>query len=103
MAAALGVTLKPYHVSSDFLNDVAPKEYDVEGNLLGDKALTVVFDCSKLKRAVPGFQCTVRFEEGARRCVEYLMRHPECQVEDPEFDQWCDRVIAALEKAKKEV
>ena len=26
-----------------------------------------------------------------------------CQKEDPEFDAWCDRVIAALEKAKKEV
>ena len=103
VAAALGVPLKPYHVSSDFLNAVAPKEYDVEGNLLGDKALTVVFDCSKLKRAVPGFQARVRFDEGARRCVEYLLSHPECQVEDPEFDQWCDRVIEVLEKAKGEV
>lgn len=27
--------------------------------------------------------------------------HPELQVEDPEFDQWCGRVIEAQEKAKQ--
>ena len=101
VAAALGVTLKPYHVSSEFLQAVAPAEYDVEGNLTGDKSVTVVFDCSKLKRTVPGFQAHVRYEEGVRRCVAYLMDHPECQVEDPEFDAWCDRLIAAQEAAKR--
>jgi hypothetical protein len=29
------------------------------------------------------------------------MEHPELQVEDLEFDQWCDRVIAAQEQAKQ--
>jgi hypothetical protein len=29
------------------------------------------------------------------------MDHPELQVEDPEFDAWCDRVIEAQEKAKE--
>jgi hypothetical protein len=36
-----------------------------------------------------------------RRCVDYLMSHPELQVEDLEFDSWCDLVIATLEKAKE--
>ena len=98
---ALGVTPRLYHVSSDFLNAVAPKEYDLEGNLIGDKTVTVVFDCAKLKRAVPGFQATVRFEEGVRRCIDYIMQHPECQIPDPDFDQWCDRVIDVLEGAKR--
>jgi hypothetical protein len=30
-----------------------------------------------------------------------MTTHPECQVEDPEFDDWCDRLIEALETAKK--
>ena len=98
---ALHITPKLYHVSSDFLAAVAPKEYDFTGNLLGDKSVTVVFDCTKLKRAVPGFCATTRFDEGVRRCVDYLMSHPELQVEDPEFDAWCDLVIATLEKAKE--
>ena len=100
VANALHVTPHLYHVSSDFLAAVAPKAWDYEGNLLGDKAVTVVFDCTKLKRAVPGFQATTRFDEGVRRCVAYLMAHPELQTEDAEFDAWCDRVIEAQEKAK---
>ena len=99
VANALGVALKPYYVSSAFLAKAAPKEYDFEGNLLGDKSVTVLFDCTKLKRVVPGFQATVRFDEGVRRCVAYLMSHPELQQEDPTFDAWCDRVIAAQEQA----
>ena len=100
VARALGVELKPYHVSSDFLATVALKAYDFTGNLTGDKAVTVVFDCSKLKRAVPGFVATTRFDEGVRRCVAHILAHKELQTEDPEFDAWCDRVIEAQEAAK---
>ena len=53
--------------------------------------------------AVPSFKATTRFDEGVRRCVTYLMEHPELQVEDPEFDAWCDRVIEAQEKAKDSI
>ena len=101
IADALRVELKPYYVSSAFLADVCPKAYDLEGSLLGDKAVSVVFDCSKLKRAVPGFQATVRFEEGVRRTLDYILKHPELQEEDPEFDSWCDKVIEAQEEAKR--
>jgi len=100
VADALKVEFKPYYVASQFLAAVAPKEYDYTGNLLGDKSTTVVFDCSKLKHAVPGYQATTRFDEGVRRCVAYILAHPELQIEDPEFDAWCDRVIEAQEKAK---
>ena len=101
VANALGVTFKPYYVSSEFRAAVAPKAWDFTGNLLGDKSVTVVFDCTKLKRAVPGFCATTRFDEGVRRCVAYIQNHPELQVEDPEFDAWCDRVIDTLEQAKR--
>ena len=100
---ALNVRPKLYHVASDFLAATSPKEWDFTGNLLGDKAATVVFDCSKLKRAVPGFQATTRFDEGVRRCVAYILAHPELQEEDPEFDAWCERIIAAQETAMAQV
>lgn len=35
--------------------------------------------------------------------VEYIMAHPELQVEDPDFDARCDKVIHAVEDAKKAV
>ena len=98
VADVLGVELKAYHVSSEFLDEVGP--YDFRGGLIGDKACTVLFDNAKIKRAVPGFECTVRFEQGVRRTVANILAHPELQVPDPEFDAWCDRVISALEGAK---
>ena len=101
VAEALDAEFRPYYVSSSFLASVAPAAYDVEGNLLGDKAATVVFDCEKLKRVVPGFQAHVRFDEGVRRCVRHILSHPECQQPDPDFDQWCDRVIEAQEEARQ--
>lgn len=101
VADALGVTLKPYYVASHFLDSVG--KYDFAGALLGDKANSVVFDNKKVKEAVPGFEATVSFAQGVRRTVSYVMSHPECQVLDPEFDAWCDRVIEELEAAKKRI
>lgn len=101
IADHLGVKLKPYYVSSAFL--AAVSDYDFTGSLIGDKANSVVFDNSKLKRAVPDFKPSVRFEQGIKRTLDYVLSHKECQTEDEEFDKWCDKVIAALEKAKKEI
>ncbi|HCW52283.1 MAG TPA: NAD-dependent dehydratase [Clostridium sp.] len=101
VADALGVKLNPYYVSSNFLASVS--DYDFAGGLIGDKANTVVFDNTKLKNAVPGFKAVVSAEEGIKRTVKYILSHKECQVEDEEFDIWCDKVINVLEKAKKEI
>ncbi len=102
IADALNVEYKPYYVSSHFLAKVGRK-YDLEGGLIGDKANSVVFDNTKLKKAVPGFAPSIRFEEGVRRCLDYILSHPECQVEDPEFDEWCDNIIEALDKAAESI
>ena len=99
IADALGVELKACHVASDFL--IATGRYDLTGTLLGDKACSVVFDNSKLKKLVPEFNPSIKYSEGARMTVEYILQHPELQQEDPEFDKWCDEVILAQEKAKE--
>ena len=101
IANALGVELKAVHVSSDFLASVS--DYDFTGSLTGDKACSVVFDNTKLKKAVPEFKATVHFEQGVKNTIDYVLSHPELQTEDKEFDDWCDRVILALENAKKEI
>ena len=102
IANVLGVELKAYHVSSDFLASVG-SQYDLYGGLLGDKACTVIFDNTKLKRAVPEFVATTRFDQGARMVIEHILAHPELQQEDPEFDAWCDKIIEALEEAKGKI
>ncbi len=101
IADALGVELKAVHVSSEFLT--AAGDYDYEGSLTGDKAESVVFDNNKLKRAVPDFCTKMSFEEGIRRTIANVLAHPELQIPDPEFDDWCDRVIEALDEAAAKV
>lgn len=101
IADALGVKLNALHVPSDFLDKCS--DYDFAGSLLGDKASTVVFDNSKLKRLVPGFTATVRVDQGIKKTVEYVLTHPECQKEDPAFDDFCDRVSEAMEKALAQI
>ena len=97
--------LHAYHVASEYLAAVGDKYgYDLEGNLLGDKAVCVCFDNAKLKRLAPDMKTTVPFHVGVRIALDYVMSHPEeCQIPDPEFDAWCDRVIAALEAAKASI
>lgn len=101
IAAALGVELYAVHVASEFLD--ACSDEDFRGGLIGDKANSVVFDNSKLKRLVPDFVATVRVDQGIGQVVDHILAHPEYQKEDAEFDAWCDRVVAALEEAKAKV
>lgn len=101
IADALGVELKAVHIPSDFLASVS--DYDLTGSLIGDKANSVIFDNSKLKRAVPGFTATVRADQGIRSTIQHILSHPELQCEDIEFDRWCDKVINKFEKMRKEL
>jgi len=99
IADALNVQLKAAHVSSEFLDECSGGKYDFKGSLLGDKSNSVVFDNSKLKRLAPGFCAAVRVDEGIRKTIANVLSNPQLQKEDPEFDEWCDRVIAAVQNA----
>lgn len=101
IADALGVELQAVHVSSEFL--AACSKEDLRGGLLGDKANTVVFDNSKLKRLVPEFVATTRVDQGIKQTIQHILAHPEHQIEDPEFDAWCDKMIGALEAAARTI
>ena len=104
IADTLGKPLHAYHVSSEFLSAAGDKYgFDFEGSLTGDKSVSVVFDNSKLKRAVPSMATNTCFADGVKIALDNVLSKPELQVEDPEFDAWCDRVIAALDKAKEEI
>lgn len=97
VADALGVKLNAVYVSSSFLD--ACSNYDLMGGLVGDKANSVVFDNTKLKRLVPGFVATTRLDQGIRQTVKYVLEHPEYQTLDKEFDEWCDKVVFTLNNA----
>ncbi len=96
IGATLNVQVKKFHVASDFLIGCDP---GYEGPLTGDKSVSVVFDNSKIKRFVPEFTATMRFDQGVRLSIQYLLSHPQLQVPDPYFDSFCDRVIDVQQKA----
>lgn len=98
IASALGTELNPLWVSSAFLDSCCAHDY--KGELLGDKANSVVFLNDKLKRLVPGFTAVKRFDQGVREALAYIESHPECQIEDPEFDAFCDRVAEGMSLAR---
>lgn len=92
IADALGIKeWFPKYIASTTL--AQNSNYDLTGSLLGDKANSVVFDNSKIKRLVPGFVATKRFDQGIKETVANVLAHKELQVEDEVFDKWCDLMI----------
>ncbi len=83
------------HIPSDFISILSPES---RGGLLGDKAVSVVFDNSKIKRFVPGYKAVKPFREGIKECIEWHESRPEMCTVDEEFDRLCDRIIEAYEK-----
>jgi len=96
IADNLNVELKAVHVASSYLVKLSEGIYDFTGSLLGDKANSVVFDNTKLKRLAPGFNAKIRVDEGVKMTIVHILAHKELQREDKEFDEWCDRVIAKV-------
>lgn len=101
VADELGVPYKPYYIPTDVIAALAPQAGE---GMNGDKRHSVIYDNSRLKKLVPDYTATITWREGVRRSIDYLMEHKELQVEDPEFDAWCDQLIdiydQALQKAK---
>jgi nucleoside-diphosphate-sugar epimerase len=91
----LGKPVYKCHVATDTLIKFDPSQ---EGPLLGDKSNTAFYDTTKIKRIVPGWTATIRFDQGIRETIENIMSHEELQPLDPDFDAYCDRVIDAVQK-----
>lgn len=97
IADALGVPLRAIHISSDLLSFWGEK-YDFRGQLLGNKAHCQLFDNSKLKAFLPGFNEQIKMKEGIHYTVKNVLKNNDLQKEDLEFDMWCDCVIGNYEK-----
>jgi len=100
VAEAAGAELKAVHIASDFICDVAEREGQgwMRGNLLGDKAVSTVFDNSKIKRFVPGFTATIPFKRGIRETVKWFEARKERMVIDEGNNKLMDAVIEAYTK-----
>jgi nucleoside-diphosphate-sugar epimerase len=94
LADAVGVQPNVVHIASDFIAKVAPDEGD---GLLGDKAHSVIFDNSKIKTFVPGFQCVIPLREGMRRTLAWFDADPARQRISAEVNATMDRILAAYQ------
>jgi len=63
------------------------------GNLLGDKAHSVIFDNTKIKSFVPEFIATIPFKEGIRKTVKWFEEKPSRMRIIDETNQFMDKVI----------
>ncbi len=61
--------------------------------LVGDKAHSMVFDCSKVSALVPDFRTTITYDQAAHEQIAWYDAHPEAQQVDAELDATFDRLV----------
>lgn len=92
IAEALGVEANIVHIASDFIARVAPSH---AGSLLGDKTWSAIFDNSKIKTFVPGFQAVIPFREGIRRTLAWFDADEKRRRVDEAVNAEMDHILAA--------
>ena len=91
----------PLHVGIE-LRDVLVEEVVKLAGLAGDKAVSVVFDNSKIKRFVPGYCATVPFGRGVRETMAWFDADPGRKQIDTEANATWDRLVDAYEAGTRE-
>jgi nucleoside-diphosphate-sugar epimerase len=81
----LGVIPKVIHIPSDFIIKHAPF---LEGELLGDKHWSAIFDNSKIKEIAP-------------KAIKRILENKDLQTIDEDFNKWYDNIISEYEKLIK--
>src|ERR1700731_233666 len=99
VASAVGVEAHIVHIPSDFMVACLP---EMEGTLMGDKSVSVVFDNSKIKRFVPDYVATTRFAQGIRRSLAWFDADPSRKLIDSEQNVIWDKLIEGYEKGLKD-
>lgn len=94
LATAAGATADIVHIPSDV---IARFDKEWGDGLLGDKAHSMVFDNTKIKRVVPGFAASIPFARGAEEIVAWHDADPARQVIDDQANQQIDQLIKTWE------
>jgi nucleoside-diphosphate-sugar epimerase len=94
VAAAVGVEPRIVHIPSDFMVACLP---EMEGTLIGDKSVSVVFDNTKIKRFVPDYMATTRFAQGIRQSLAWFDADPGRKLIDAKENAIWDQLIESYE------
>jgi len=96
LAEAAGCEANIVHIPSDFL---ATFSEDLRGGLVGDKATSVIFDNTKIKRFVPGFVATIPFKQGIKRTLDWFEADPSRKLVTKETDDFIELILKQYERA----
>jgi nucleoside-diphosphate-sugar epimerase len=95
VARAAGTTADIVHLPSEM---IAAFDADWGAGLLGDKAHSVIFDNTKIRRIVPDFNPVIPFARGADEIMAWYDADPARQVIDTALDARMDALLAAYDR-----
>lgn len=90
IADAAGCEANVVHIASDFIVRCEPS---LEGSLIGDKAQSVIFDNSKIKRFVPDYCATIPFSEGFKKTLAWFEADLARQIVLDETNEMMERIL----------
>ncbi len=95
LAAELGLTPDIVHIPSDII-----VRYDAEigAGLLGDKAQSMIFDNSKIRKFVPDFNPQLKFRDGVKEVIKWYKENTVQLAVDTHINGFMDRVIGDFKK-----
>ena len=95
IAQALGTKADIVHVSSEMICRHFPES---RGNLLGDKAHSVIFDNAKIKRFVPTYSADIPFKTGIVETIEKFDALPGYKDVNAEMNSKLDEFLRIAER-----
>lgn len=97
VAAAAGAEAQLVHVPS---TTIARHDVEWGDSLLGDKAHSMIFDNSKIKRLVPQFGASIPFWQGAGEIMAWYDADPARQTTNSDLDQLLDELVKRYDPAQ---
>jgi nucleoside-diphosphate-sugar epimerase len=94
LARAAGVEPNFVHVPSEIIARFDP---ELGAGLLGDKAHSVIFDNSKIRRIVPDFAPAIPFAVGVQEIMAWYDADPARQAVNPALDRLMDQLVAYMQ------
>jgi nucleoside-diphosphate-sugar epimerase len=94
LGRAAGAAPRLVHVPSDLIAKFDP---EWGASLLGDKAHSMVFDNTKIKRCVPDFRAVVPYSQGSSEQIAWYDEDPTRRTVDSGTNALFDRILRAYE------
>ena len=97
LAKELGVVPHLIHIPSEIIAKYDP---EIGAGLLGDKAHSMIFDNSKIRKLVPDFNPVIPFNQGVKEIVKWHLKNTMSQKPDERINNLMDKIIRDLSESR---